>query len=300
MEEIAERTDGVPLFVEELTKAVLESGAQDAATPSTVPHPTLSIPQTLHASLMARLDRLGPAAKEVAQIGAAMGREFDFGLLALVTGLPEQQLREALDRLTNAGLLFVRGAPPESSYIFKHALVQDAAYGTLLRSRRQHLHSRVAAILEERFPEIMVVQPELLAQHCAAAGLAEKAVAYRLKAGQQALASSAMAEAVSQARKGLGVLAGLPDGPWRLQQELDLQTTLGSALVATKGWAETEVAETLTRVRTLAEQIYRPEYLVSLIASQWTFHQVRAQHKLTLSLGEQLEQIGEAQNDAAT
>ena len=141
MEEIAERTDGVPLFVEELTKAVLEAGAQGPAALSAVPHPALSVPATLHASLMARLDRLGPAAKDVAQTGAAIGREFGFGLLASITDLPEPQLHEALDRLTNAGLLFVRGTPPQSSYIFKHALVQDAAYGTLLRSRRQQLHA---------------------------------------------------------------------------------------------------------------------------------------------------------------
>ena len=185
---------------------------------------------------MARLDRLGPAAKDVAQTGAAIGREFGYGLLASVTDLPEPQLREALDRLTNAGLLFVRGTPPESSYIFKHALVQDAAYGTLLRSRRQRLHSRIAATLEDRFPEIVLAQPALLAQHCAEAGLAEKAVGYWLKAGQQALARSAMTEAVAQLRKGLDVLAGLPDGPWRQQQELDLQTALGSALAATKGY----------------------------------------------------------------
>ena len=162
MEEIAERTDGVPLFVEELTKAVLESGAQGTAALSVVPHPALSVPATLHASLMARLDRLGPAAKDVAQTGAAIGREFGYGLLASIADLPEPQLREALDRLTNAGLLFVRGTPPQSSYIFKHALVQDAAYGTLLRSRRQRLHARIAATLEDRFPEIVVAQPALL------------------------------------------------------------------------------------------------------------------------------------------
>ena len=272
VEEIAERTDGVPLFVEELTKAVLESGAQGAAALSSVPHPALSVPATLHASLMARLDRLGPAAKDVAQTGAAIGREFGYGLLASVTDLPEPQLREALDRLTNAGLLFVRGTPPESSYIFKHALVQDAAYGTLLRSRRQRLHARIAATLEDRFPEIVLAQPALLAQHCAEAGLAEKAVAYWLKAGQQALARSAMAEAVAQLRKGLDVLAGLPDGPWRQQQELDLQIALGSALTATKGWSAAEVGETLARARALAEQLDRPEYLVPLIVGQWAFH----------------------------
>ena len=189
VEEIAERTDGVPLFVEELTKAVLEVRRAGPAALSAMPHPALSVPATLHASLMARLDRLGPAARDVAQTGAAIGREFGFGLLASVTDLPEPQLREALDRLTNAGLLFVRGAPPQSSYIFKHALVQDAAYGTLLRSRRQRLHSRIAATLEDRFPEIVAAQPALLAQHCATAGLSEKAVAYWLKAGQQALAA---------------------------------------------------------------------------------------------------------------
>ena len=249
---------------------------------------------------MARLDRLGPAAKEVAQTGAAIGREFGYELLASITDLPEPQLREALDRLTNAGLLFVRGTPPQSSYIFKHALVQDAAYGTLLRSRRQRLHARIAATLEDRFPEIVLAQPALLAQHCAAAGLAEKAVGYWLKAGQQALARSAMAEAVAQLRKGLEVLAGLPDGPWRRQQELDLQIALGSALTATKGWSAAEVGETLARARALAEQLDRPEYLVPLIVGQWTFHLVRAEHRLALALGEQLEEIGEARNDAAT
>ncbi len=247
---------------------------------------------------MARLDRLGPAAKEVAQTGAAIGREFGYGLLASVTDLPEPQLREALDRLTNAGLLFVRGTPPQSSYIFKHALVQDAAYGTLLRSRRQRLHARIAATLEDRFPEIVLAQPALLAQHCAEAGLAEKAVGYWLKAGQQALARSAMTEAVAQLRKGLDVLAGLPDGPWRQQQELDLQIALGSALTATTGWSAAEVDETLARARALAEQLDRPEYLVPLIAGQWTFHLVRAEHRLALALGEQLEQIGETRNDA--
>ena len=232
MEEIAERTDGVPLFVEELTKAVLEAGAQASGGAVRRATSGVSVPATLHASLMARLDRLGPAAKDVAQTGAAIGREFGFELLASVTDLPEPQLREALDRLTNAGLLFVRGTPPQSSYIFKHALVQDAAYGTLLRSRRQRLHGRIAATLEDRFPEIVLAQPALLAQHCAAAGLAEQAVGYWLKAGQQALARSAMTEAVAQLRKGLDVLAGLPDGLWRQQQELDLQIALGSALAA--------------------------------------------------------------------
>ena len=300
IEEITERTDGVPLFVEELTKAVLEAGAQGIAALSSMPHPALSVPATLHASLMARLDRLGPAAKDVAQTGAAIGREFGFGLLAFISDLPDPQLREALDRLTNAGLLFVRGTTPQSSYVFKHALVQDAAYGTLLRSRRQRLHSRIVATLEERFPEIVLAQPALLAYHCAAAGLAEQAVDYWLKAGQQALARSAMLEAVTQLRKGLDMLAGLPDGLRRQQQELDLQSALGSALSATSGWSASEVAETLSRAYELARQLDRPECLVPLIMGQYWFHLVRAEHRLALPLSEQLEKIGESRNDAAT
>src|SRR4051794_21739788 len=176
--EIAERTDGVPLFVEELTKAVLEVEAQVPAMLSAMPHPALSVPPTLHASLMARLDRLGLAAKEVAQAGAAAGREFGYTLLTSITDLPEPQVREALNRLTAVGLVFVRSTPPEASYLFKHALVQDAAYGSLLRGRRQSLHCRIAATLEERFPEVAQAQPALLAQHFQAAGLSEQAVAY--------------------------------------------------------------------------------------------------------------------------
>ncbi|MFL5284016.1 MAG: AAA family ATPase [Rhodopila sp.] len=296
--EIAERTDGVPLFVEELTKAVLEAGPQAPAALSFAPHSTLLVPATLHASLMARLDRLGPTARDVAQIGAAIGREFEFELLAVVADVPDPQLHEALDRLTNAGLLFIRGTPPQSSYIFKHALVQDAAYGTLLRSRRQRLHGCIAETLQDRFPEIVLAQPALLAQHCAEAGLAEKAITYWLKAGQQALAHSAMAEAVSQLRKGLDVLADLPDGPWRQQQELDLQIALGSALTATKVGLGTNMEETLARARALAEQIDRPEYLVPLIAGQWAFHFMRAEHRQALALGEQIEQVGEERHDA--
>jgi class 3 adenylate cyclase/tetratricopeptide (TPR) repeat protein len=299
VEEIAERTDGVPLFVEELTKAVLESGVQAGVALSAASHAGLSVPATLHASLMARLDRLGQDAKDIAQTGAAIGREFGFGLLASTTDLPEPQLHEALDRLTSAGLLFVRGTPPEATYIFKHALVQDAAYGTLLRGRRQALHTRIAATLEDRFLEIVLAQPALLAQHCVAAGLAEQAVAYWRKAGQQAMDRSAMTEALAQLRKGLDVLAGLPDGPWHQEQELGLQTALGWALTATKGYSVPEVEETLARARTLARQLDRPEHLVPLIFGQFWFHNVRSEHRLAFALGEQLEQIGEMRNDAA-
>jgi tetratricopeptide (TPR) repeat protein len=298
--EIAERTDGVPLFIEELTKAVLEAGTQAPAALSAMPHSTLSVPPTLHASLMARLDRLGPTAREVAQAGAAIGREFGHALLASIADLPEPQLCEALDRLVNAGLVLARGTPPEASYLFKHALVQDAAYGSLLRSRRQSLHRRIAATLEERFPETVAAQPALLAQHYQEAGLAEQAVVHWLKAGQQALTRWATAEAVTQAHKGLEVLSTLPDGPWRRQQELDLHLTLGIALMTTKGYSATETLETLARAQVLAEEVDRPEHLLPLMHTRWGVHLARAEHRLALSLGKQIEDIGELRNDVAT
>jgi predicted ATPase/class 3 adenylate cyclase len=296
IEEIAERTDGVPLFVEELTKAVLESGAQGPAALSAMPHPALSVPATLHASLMARLDRLGPAAKDVAQTGAAVGREFGYRLLSSITELEEPQLQETLDRLTNAGLLFVRGAPPEASYLFKHALVQDAAYGTLLRGRRQGLHRGIAATLEEQFPEVVAAQPALLAHHCQAAGLAEQAVTYWLKAAQQALSRGAMAETTIQARKGLEILTALPDSPWRREEELELRSMLAFGLVVTKGSSATETVEALARAEVLAEQLDRFERLAQLRVERCGMHVTRGEYGLAVSLGKQVEGIGKAHN----
>jgi class 3 adenylate cyclase/tetratricopeptide (TPR) repeat protein len=299
--EIVERTDGIPLFVEEMTKAVLEAESEGAARrmAAAVPSSALAVPASLHASLMARLDRLGPA-KEVAQIGSAIGREFSHPLLAAVARKSEAELGSALERLVQAGLLSRQGMPPQASYLFKHALVQDAAYGTLLRSRRQQLHARIAATLEDQFPEIVVTQPALLAQHCAEAGLAEKAVAFWLKAGRQAMAGSAMTEAVAQLRKGLDVLTGLPDDPRRRQLELDLQLALRPALAFTKGLSAPDVGETIARARALAEQLDRPEYLVRLSFGQWAFHFGRSEHKLALSLAEQIEKSAEARNDVRT
>jgi class 3 adenylate cyclase/tetratricopeptide (TPR) repeat protein len=298
--EIVERTDGIPLFVEEMTKAVLEAESEGGArrTVAAIPSPALAVPASLHASLMARLDRLGPA-KEVAQIGAAIGREFSHALLASVARKPEVALGAALDSLAQAGLLFRQGVPPHASYLFKHALVQDAAYGTLLREPRRTLHARIAETFESQFAETAESQPEILARHCTEAGLTEKAAGLWGKAGQQALARSAMTEAVAQLRKGLDVLSGLPDGPWRQQQELDLQIALRSALTATKGASAADVGETIARARALAEQLDRPEYVVPLLYSQRAFHTVRAEHKLALPLAEQIEKIGEARNDVA-
>jgi predicted ATPase len=204
-QDIIERTDGIPLFVEEMTKAVLEAVGEGEAgrTAAAVPSPALAVPASLHASLMARLDRLGNA-KEVAQIGAVIGREFSHVLLAAVAGKPEAELNSALDRLVAAGLLFRQGVPPHASYLFKHALVQDAAYGTLLREPRHALHARIAQTLENEFAEIAESQPELLARHCTEAGLIEKAVGLWGKAGQRWLERSALIEAVEQLTCALG------------------------------------------------------------------------------------------------
>jgi class 3 adenylate cyclase/predicted negative regulator of RcsB-dependent stress response len=257
VEEIVERTDGVPLFVEELTKAVLENGVgagRVATLLATTPSPELSIPATLHASLIARLDRLGPAAREVAQIGAVLGREFSYDLLDHVARLPEGELAAALDRLVAAGLLFRRGVPPQVSYLFKHALVQDAAYGTLLRARRQELHARVAAALEQHFADLIEPRPELLAHHLTAAGDAERAVDQWLKAGQRAAERNAHPEAIGHFDRGLAVLAGLPPGPQRDASEAGLQLARGLSLMTTRGFMSPDAAQAYGRARELAEQ----------------------------------------------
>jgi predicted ATPase/class 3 adenylate cyclase len=301
-DQIVDRTDGVPLFIEELTKSVVESGIlTETGDRYAVTGPVASklvIPTTLHASLLARLDRLAPA-REMAQIGAALGRSFSHELISAVAQMPQHQVDDALAQLTSAELIFRRGTPPDAEYTFKHALVQDAAYSTLLRSRREELHTRIVATLEDQFPEIVVVQPALLAQHCAEAGLPKKAIVYRLKAGQQAMARSAMTEAVAQLRKGLDVLSTLPDDIWRWQQELELQVALRPALATTKGLSTPEVGETIARARELVGRIDRPEYLVPVLIGQYAYHLVRAEYKLALSLAEQIEKIGEARNDVA-
>jgi class 3 adenylate cyclase/tetratricopeptide (TPR) repeat protein len=300
-DQIVDRTDGVPLFVEELTKAVVESGVlSDAGDHYTVagPLPLLAIPTSLNASLLARLDRLAPV-REVAQIGAALGRQFSHELISAVAAVPREQLDDALAQLVRAELIFRRGTPPDAEYTFKHSLAQDAAYSTLLRGRRQQLHARIAVTLEDQFSEIVLTQPALLARHCAEAGLSEKAVAYWLKAGRQAMARSAMTEAVAQLRKGLDALTALPDGLRRRQQELDLQLALRPALAFTKGLSAPDVGETIARARALAEQLDRPEDLVRLSFGQWAFHLGRSEYKLALSLAEQIEKIAEARNDVS-
>src|SRR5208282_1187683 len=231
---IVERTDGVPLFVEELTKSVLESGLLREEADRYVLDgalPRLAIPTSLHASLLARLDRL-VSVRHVAQIGAAIGREFSYELLRTVSRLPEDELQAALARLVASELVFQRGRPPDAVYAFKHALVQDAAHASLLRSARQQLHAQIAEALEAHSPEVRESQPEVFAQHYAEAGLVEESVAWWSKAGHSSAARSAMAEAAAQFQKGLDQLALLPDTPKRQRQELEVCSDLGAVLIA--------------------------------------------------------------------
>ena len=255
MAEIVERTDGIPLFVEEMTKAVLEAESEGAArrTVAAVPSPALAVPASLHASLMARLDRLGPA-KEVAQIGSAIGREFSHALLASAARKPEAELGSALDRLVQAGLLSCQGVPPQASYLFKHALVQDAAYGTLLREPRRALHTSIAETLESRFAETAESQPEILAHHCTEAGLIEKAAGLWGKAGERSLAHSALVEAAAQLTRALEQIATLPGTAALRREQIKLQAALITPLIHVKGYAAAETRAAIERARLLIEQ----------------------------------------------
>jgi predicted ATPase len=254
-QDIIERTDGIPLFVEEMTKAVLEAEGEGEAerAVSVVPSPALAVPASLHASLMARLDRLG-SAKEVAQIGAVIGREFSHVLLAAVVRKPETELQSALDRLFAAGLLFRQGVPPHSTYLFKHVLVQDAAYGTLLREPRRALHARIAETIESQFADIAENQPELLARHCAEAGLIEKAAGLWGKAGQRSVERSALVEAAQQLTRALDQIATLPGTPALRREQIKLQVALITPLIHIKGYGAPEAKAAVEQARLRLEQ----------------------------------------------
>jgi class 3 adenylate cyclase/tetratricopeptide (TPR) repeat protein len=298
-DQIIDRTDGVPLFVEELTKTVLESGVvAETVDRYTMIGPValVAIPTTLHGSLLARLDRLAPT-REVAQIASALGRQFSYELISAVVTIPKQQLDEALAQLMRAELVFQRGTPPDAKYTFKHALVQDATYSTLLRSRRLQLHARIAAILEGQFPETVETRPELLAQHCAEAGMVENAVGYWLKAGQRAFARWALAEAISQLRKGLGLLSSMSDGPARQARELDLQIALGQAFVASRGYTASESVDAYARARELCDQLDRPRQLISVLDAQAATAMYRGELKAARRIAEEQLELGEARQD---
>jgi class 3 adenylate cyclase/tetratricopeptide (TPR) repeat protein/sulfur carrier protein ThiS len=263
-DEILARTDGVPLFIEELTKTVLESGLlqeRDGQYVLERPLPPLAIPTTLHASLMARLDRLAPV-REVAQIGAVAGREFHYELLHAVARMPREKLEEALGQLVRSELIFRRGESPHAVYTFKHTLVRDAAYASLLKSRRAHLHAAIANALEQQFPDIAQTQPETLAHHLTEAGLIEKAIGYWLPAGKNAAQRSANLEAIAHLQRGIELTGRLPLDAGRDRSELDFQLVLGPCLIATHGPAASTAVATFTRARELCERLGEPpEYL---------------------------------------
>jgi len=261
----------VPLFVEELTKMIMESvGATGTSLLQT-------IPATLQDSLMARLDRLG-AAKEVAQLGATLGREFSQELLREISPLDEEALQRGLSQLVDAELIYQRGVPPNRQYIFKHALIQDAAYQSLLKSRRQQLHQQIAEVLEERFTETRETQPELLAHHYTEAGCIEQAITYWQQAGQRALERSAHTEVIGHLTTGLVLLNTLPSTPERDQHELTLQLALGTALQATKGMAAPETGATYARARELCQQISETPRLFPVLFNLWIYSSVRGEY----------------------
>ena len=266
---------------------------------SAAPLPGLAVPPTLHASLMARLDRIGPVGKEVAQVGAAIGREFSYDLLAATAHRSDRELRAALDRLIGAGLVFRRGEPPDASFLFKHALVQDAAYGTLLRGQRRELHARIAHVLEERLTTTAGAQPEILAHHFGNAGLIEKAVSYWQEAGERSKARSAMAEAIRQMRKALDLLSQLPDTPKRQRTELELQLALGGALIAATGHATDETGHAYARARRLCELLNDTPHLLKALWGEFVHYHVRAEVNRSHRAAEELLGLAGQQNDTA-
>ena len=297
---IVDKTDGVPLFVEELTKAVLESGMPvgadvGSAFPSPPP-PLLAIPTTLHDSLMARLDRLGTA-KETAQLGATLGREFGYELIEAVSALDAASLQQALAKLVDAELLYRRGEPPQARYVFKHALIQDAAYQSLLKSTRQQYHEKIARAIEERLPETIETQPELLAHHYTEAGRPAQAFPYWQDAGRRAVQRSANVEAISHLTRGLELLKTLPDNPEHARRELTLLIALGVPLRAIKGFAAPEVGKAYARALELCQREEETSQIVPVLRGLWEFHELRAEYGTARELGEQLLALAERAQD---
>ena len=301
LEQILAKTDGVPLFVEELTKAVLESGLlEDRGShyELTGPLPPLAIPTTLQDSLMARLDRLAPV-KEVAQIAACIGREFGHDLLKVVTRLDEDALQRDLNELLEAEIVFRRGVPPEVNYSFKHALVQDIAHESLLRSKRQEIHARIAAALEEHYPAVAEVEPETIALHLTEAGLASRAVGYWLRAGRNAAGRSANLEAISHLSRGLEALKSCPEGLERDRQELALQTAIGGPLIAIHGYTAPQLGTAFNRAHALCYELDDTDALFAALSGKFIFHFVRGDYSAMQSLTAEAECAAERTGDIA-
>ena len=301
MTEVANKTDGIPLFVEEFTKMIVESDwlqETDGHYALTGPLPTLSIPNTLQDFLMARLDRQATA-KAVAQLGATIGREFSYALVSAISPLDEETLAEGLRQLVETELIYQRGLPPDAHYQLKHALIQDTAYASLLKRTRQQYHQQIAHALEQQFTEMVATQPELLAQHYTDAGLPEQALPYWQQAGQRAVERSANVEAISHLTTGLEVLQTLPDSPEHVQQELQFRLALGSPLMAMHGMGSVELEHSFSRTRELCRQLGDPPELFPVLYGLAMYHQGRAEHQAMLALSEQLVALAEQAGDSA-
>jgi predicted ATPase len=301
VQHIVARTDGVPLYVEELTKMLLESDllrekADHYALAGTLSG--LAIPATLQDSLMARLDRL-PMVREVAQLGAVLGREFAYEMLQALAAVEESTLQDRLGQLVGAELLYQRGRPPRAKYMFKHALIQDAAYASLLNRTRQQYHQQIAQMLVEEFPETVEAEPELVAHHYTEAGLYEQAVGYWHQAGKRAAQRSANVEAFNHLTKGLEVLMTLPDTLERARQELDMQITLGPVLMAVKGQSSPDTEHAYARARELCQQMGETPQLIPVLNGLFRFHMVRAELETALELAEQLFGLAQRTKDPA-
>lgn len=300
LRQIIDKTDGVPLFVEEFTKTLMEAGIMqeiDGHYELLAPLQAIAIPATLHDSLMARLDRLD-IAKRVAQVGAVLGRQFDYALLKAVWEQDEHLLQRGLSRLVEAELLYQQGRLPQASYTFKHALIQDTAYQSLLKRARQQYHRRAAQVLIERFPEIADLQPEVPARHYTEAGLIERALLYWQRAGQLAVERQANVEAIHRFTQGLNLLQHLPDMSERVQQELALQLAIGPPLIMVKGHSAREVESTYTRAYELCQQLGDHSQRFWALTGLWRLYLTRGQLKRSHDIGEQCLMLAQHLQDA--
>jgi tetratricopeptide (TPR) repeat protein/type II secretory pathway predicted ATPase ExeA len=298
VDQILARTDGVPLFIEELTKAVLESGLIREREGTYVLENSFAssaIPTTLHDSLMARLDRLG-SVREVAQIGAVIGRDFSSEVLRAVSRLPARNVEQGLEHLVQVELLSRRGEVPSASYTFKHSLIRDAAYSTLLRGQRQDLHAHIAAVLEDRFPNLPKQEPELLGHHWTEAGLTEKAIGYWGEAGRNSAARHAKVEAIVHFRRALALLASLPRKTNHRRLELELECGLSRALMATRIGAE-ETGQSYMRARKLCDELNDTTTLVPVLGGLFMFHLGRCELGPARRTAEDLLQLGQNQSN---
>lgn len=300
VEHIVTKTDGVPLYVEELTKMLLDSSLlreEEDGYVLTGPLASLAIPETLQDSLMARLDQMHTA-KEIAQLGSVLGREFTYDMIQVISHQDEEALQAGLAQLAAAELLYQRGRPPRARYLFKHALIQDAAYESLLRSTRQRYHQQIAEHLVARLPELVDVQPERVAHHYTEANCPQQAIQYWCQAGQQASDRSANTEAISQLSQGLELLALLEETPERNEQELNFLTVLGPVWMAMKGQAAPEAEQTYARARTLCQQMGEAPQLFPVLHGLWRVYYVRAAHQAAQEIAEQQLQLAQRANDS--